>query len=166
MIVNESGLRSPRANLRKIATVVLSALLFSSACYEEDMTVLVEEQMPVTFKLSGSGYLHFFAVWEVSVENQSRIRSQRDAGKNRLLWKLSPDSLTESQKVVSRLPPITYGSIPQGFVQKEPQEGAPAELVEGKIYEAGGPAYDANGGFVWFTIKGARVVKIEAPGGN
>lgn len=129
------------------------------------MSVSVAEHTPPTFKLSGSGNLAFFSVSEVANENQHRIPFERDSDKNAVLWQIWPSTLNPEAKVARRLPPITYGLVPPGFIQKIPSEGAPSVLVEGRIYEAGGPASNANGGFVWFTIKNGKVVKVDAPGG-
>jgi len=138
----------------------------SIACYEEDMSISIDHKLPPTFRLSGSGNLAFFGVREVALENQKLIPSQRDGDKDVVLWEIWPNGLSSDEKIIYRLPSITYGSVPTGFVQKVPQTSAPPDLVEGKIYEAGGPASNANGGFVWFTIKHGRIKKVDAPGGN
>jgi hypothetical protein len=148
------------------AIFLLLAVFMLSACYEEDMEISIDQRVPPTFKLSGSGNLAFFAVSEVAQENQHGVPFQRDSNKNVILWQIWPDGLSADAKVIRRLPPITYGSLPAGFVQKVPRNGSPPELMEGKIYEAGGPASNANGGFIWFTIKGGKVVKVDAPGDN
>lgn len=147
-------------------TILLLLAILVSACFEEDMTVSLDQDIPPTFRLSGSGNLAFFSVSEVAQENQHRIPFERDSNKDTVLWQIWPNGLTSDAKVIRRLPPITYGSVPAGFVQKIPEDGHPPGLIEGKVYEAGGPASNANGGSVWFTIKDARVVKVDAPGGN
>ncbi len=108
---------------------------------------------------------HFFGVWEVALENQRRRPSERDGDKDTVLWQIWPNDLSPDEKVIRRLPAITYGSVPTGFIQRIPKDGRPPVLIEGKIYEAGGPASNANGGFVWFTVKSGKVVKVDAPGG-
>jgi hypothetical protein len=147
-----------------LIAVVIAALVFS-ACYEQDMTISIDDQNPPTFKLSGSGNLTFFGVWEVALENQRRLPSERDEGKDTVLWQIWPSNLGRDARVIRRLPPITYGSLPTGFTQKIPERGHPPVLIEGKVYEAGGPASNANGGSVWFTVKNGKVVKVDAPGG-
>jgi len=129
------------------------------------MIVSFDQKVPPTFRLSGSGNLAFFGIWEVAVENQTKAPSQRDGDKDRPLWQIWPSGLTPDKKAVRRLPPITYGLVPEGFVQKVSEEGPPPNLMEGKIYEAGGPASNANGGFVWFSIKEGEIMKVNAPGG-
>ena len=39
-------------------------------------------------------------------------------------------------------------------------------VLTGKLYEFGGPAFNANGGFVWFTIQGGKSVQVPMPGGS
>lgn len=156
----------PNSTLSVITILLLLAAFVFSSCYEEDMTISIDERNPPTFKLSGSGNLAFFGVWEVAPENQRRLPSERDGDKDLLLWQIWPNGLTSEEKVIRRLPAITYGSVPTGFVQKTPLNGAPPALVEGKVYEAGGPASNANGGFLWFKIQAGKIVKVDAPGGN
>lgn len=146
--------------------VLLVVFLALTACYEHDTVVSVDSGLPPTFRLSGSGNLVFFGVWEVARENQNRSPSERDGDKDVLLWQIWPSGLSSEQTVARRLPAITYGSIPKGFEQKVPHETPPPNLVEGKIYEAGGPASNANGGFIWFSIQHGKVVKVETPSGN
>jgi hypothetical protein len=163
-VVKRSGWRFSFISASKTILLLIPLCIFT-ACYEEDMTVSVTEHIPPTFKLSGSGNLAFFSVSEVANENQQRIPFERDSDKNTVLWQIWPDGLTPEARVIRRLPAITYAVVPPGFIQKIPSEGAPSALVEGKIYEAGGPASNANGGFVWFTIQKGKVVKVDALGG-
>jgi hypothetical protein len=154
-------------NSLAIKGIVLFLLVFVfTACFEEDMEISIEDRLPPTFKLSGSGNLAFFGVWEVSLDNQRRVPSERDGDDDTVLWQIWPNGLSSDARVLRRLPPITYGTLPAGFIQKVPETGAPPSLVEGKIYEAGGPASNGRGGFVWFKIENGRLLKVAAPGGN
>jgi hypothetical protein len=54
---------------------------------------------------------------------------------------------------------ITYVA-PAGFRQITPSAGVPPPLLEGTIYKAGGPAFNANGGSIRFTIKDGRAVEL------
>lgn len=157
---SSNGQSVTRTVPRRILLLVL-AVIFFSACYEEDMTVSLDGRTPPSFNLSGSGDLVFFTVSEVGAENQNLLPAQRDGDKNTLLWRIWPNGLSSDAKRISRLPQITYGVVPEGFEQKTPAEGPPPPLVEGKIYQAGGPASNANGGFVWFKIEGTKWVSVE-----
>jgi len=124
------------------------------------MTVKTDGKNPPSFSLSGSGRLISFAVMEVPRENQGQT-TQRGSDANIVLWEIEPSN---ADNKIWWLPVITYGKLPPGFTQKFPADGSPAApLVEGKIYEVGGPAYGANGGLIWFKVQGNRTVEIPEP---
>jgi hypothetical protein len=142
----------------------LACLLFTLAIplligCEVDMTLSIDGKNPPTFTLDGSGNLAFFMVREIVPENQVLPRNDRISDKNILLWKIWPEGPARVR--ISKLPPITYGRIPENFEQTLPVQGTPPTLEEGKIYEAGGPASSANGGTIWFTIKDGKSVIVQ-----
>jgi hypothetical protein len=142
-----------RASIYRTVALAVTLVLFGAlvAC-ERDMTIAVtRDSNPPTFRLSGSGRLFFFTVYEASRDRPSSID---DA----VLWKIQPTQ----KDLISKLPEITYGVVPPGFAQTEPKTGTPPPLVEGKLYEAGGPALEANGGGIRFTIKDGKVIVQEA----
>lgn len=116
------------------------------------MTISVRDSNPPVFKLSGSGRLIFFKVSEAE-------RGQPSPIDHPAMWEIRP---TE-ENLISKLPEITYGVVPPGFEQKVPNTGAPPPLVEGKLYQAGGPAFNANGGSIRFVIKDGKAI-IEGTG--
>lgn len=139
-----------------------SALLLSMvACtYEENTEVSIDGENPPTFKLHGSGNQQYFSVAEVSPDNYVPP-AQHDSDKDIALWKIVPIEQTPPR--AWDYPPITYGSIPNKFRQELPQDGTPPPLVEGRLYEAGGPAYGANGGSVLFAIRNGKSVIVPKP---
>ena len=145
--------------------LLLFLTVFMVSC-ESDTKVSIDGKIPPSFKLSGSGDLVFFVVTEISPDNQKLAPAQRDSRKDTVLWQISPDNLSQDDKVISRLPSITYGVVPKGFVQMKPANTTPPPLGEGRVYEAGGPANNAHGGFVWFTIRDGKSVQIEEPSGR
>ena len=148
---------------RALPLLLLATLIISC---ESATTVSIDGKVPPTFEMTGSGEMVFFIVREISPDNQKLAPAQRDSRKDSVLWQIAPDALSSSEKVVSRLPGITYAVVPKGFVQKRPESDAPPALVEGKVYEAGGPATNAQGGFVWFTIRGGKTIQVEEPTGQ
>ncbi|MCM3874577.1 MAG: hypothetical protein ND895_28115 [Pyrinomonadaceae bacterium] len=140
--------------------ILLTFLSLFAAC-EVDMTVAVDTKTPPTFSLSGSGDLLFFTVKELAPENQRLYPAQRDSNRDSVLWQIWPNNVPSTR--VWRLPSITYGIPPAGFIQKIPEHGQPPPLVDGKVYEAGGPNSNANGGFVWFTIRNGEVIRVAEP---
>lgn len=137
-----------RRRTPSVTWLVLGAmfLVINTSC-ERDMTLKMDDANPPTFKLTGSGRLIFFAVSEVEPGRISKIDDPT-------MWEIRPTD----ENLISKLPDITYGVVPQGFRQLTPDQGAPPPLVEGKLYEAGGPAFEANGGTVRFRIKDGRAV--------
>jgi|SRR5215204_1071611 len=132
--------------LRTALPVVLGTLTFILIACERSIKSQLSKSNPPTFRLSGSGQLVFFSVFEVQ---QGRSPSVDDPK----LWEIQP---TED-KTISDLPEVTFGVVPQGFRQTIPAAGAPPQLVEGTLYQAGGPAYNANGGSIRFKINGGKV---------
>jgi hypothetical protein len=144
--------------------VALLIIIFSAiAACEISMTLAIDGKYPPTFKLSGSGDLDIFLVAEVAPENQKLVSSQRDSDKDIILWEIWPNQNVDTK--IDNLPAITYGVVPPGFTQKIPESGLPPALVEGKVYAAGGPARNANGGSIWFKLHNGKVVEVSKPGG-
>jgi hypothetical protein len=128
--------------------VVLVLIMFAGC--ERDLSVNVEGANPPVFKLGGSGRLIFFYVLEVPADHSLSADSPK-------LWEIRP---TVNNKI-SELPSITYGVVPSGFAQTVPSSGTPPALSEKKTYAAGGPAFEANGGSIWFVIENGKPVVVE-----
>ena len=151
-----------KTGLLPLGLLLLSVLGFNLVSCERDTTVIVRESKnPPTFSLSGNGHLNFFWVSEVNATQPIPRDVQATNGRDRILWQIWP---AENQSTaIYDLPPITYAKVPVGFIQKIPAQGEPAPLVEGKIYEAGGPSSSANMKVFRFTIKDGSVVEIPLP---
>ncbi len=146
----------------RTSLMLILFLLFTvtlNACFERDLSIAIDGKNPPTFALSGSGNLNFFVLMEVPPENQKQT-VQRSSDSNTILWKISP---TNTDNSIRKLPPITYGKVPFGFTQQVPTSGEPPALVEGKVYELGGTAYNANGGFIWIAVRDGKIVKVTMP---
>jgi len=140
----------------------LLVVSLSVSCYEVDMTIAVNNKNPPTFELSGSGNLNEFLVMEVPSWNQTQT-IQRRSDVNTVVWRIRPSR----EDKIWYLPPITYGQVPSGFDQVfPPKEALPPALVENKVYEVGGSAYGANGGFIWIVVRNGKVVEIPIPGAH
>jgi hypothetical protein len=145
---------------RNVALALALLLLCAAAC-ERSPTVHLEDGNPPRFGYTGSGYLEFFVVEEVAPENQNVPDVEQDTDKNRKLWWIFPKDSSAGK--IRNLSQITYGIVPSDFVQKVPSEGAPPPLVEGKIYEAGGPAISMSKGYLRFTIRNGKPVQLPIP---
>jgi hypothetical protein len=134
--------------------------LLVSCTYEENTKVSIDGKNPPTFRLTGSGHQMFFVVSEIPPEN--RVPSARqNPDRNTELWEIVPDH--DTVDIASSWPEITYGNVPPGFRQKTPPRGEAPKLLEGNVYAAGGLAYGANGGGIWFTIRNGSAVEIPQP---
>lgn len=105
--------------------------------------------------------MNFFWVSEVDAPPPISNDVQTTNGRDRILWQIWPKGIPGT--AIPDLPHITYAEVPAGFTQKIPAQGAPAPLVEGKIYEAGGPSSGANMNVFRFTIKDGRAVEMPLP---
>ena len=75
-----------------------------------------------------------------------------------MIWQIWPDSYERGN--VENIPQITYGVVPTGWTQKIPVQGTPPALVEGRIYEAGGPPIDSHLAYMRFTIRNGKIVTL------
>jgi hypothetical protein len=129
---------------------VICALLLTQC--EVPTTVKITNDNPPVFKLSGSGSLVFFGVFELVNNNERDLRT---------IWRIKPKSSVDMREI----PPIKYGEVPEGFFQLDPEGSTPAPpLVEGQTYEAGGPADEASGGYTVFVIRDGRAVVLRTFG--
>lgn len=143
-----------------ITVLAILALCLFLGC-EVDTRVSIDGANPPTFSFTGSGYLTFFSVNEIASENANVADVEQDRAKNKTIWSVWPSQPLATP--MSKTPPITYGKIPKGFYQKVPQDAPAPALVEGKVYEAGGPAASANGGYVRFTVRDGKTVELPTP---
>ena len=129
--------------------VSLVLLLWLGAC--KSVAIQSDGKMPPTFSFTGGQFaeyrhLHFFFV--------------HDETTNQTVWQIWPDRYENGD--AGNLPVVTYGKVPAGWTQKMPALGEPSPLVEGHVYEAGGPATDSHLGQMRFTIRNGAFVRLDA----
>ena len=134
--------------------------VFLMAC-STDVTLSMDEGNPPTFKFARNfsevNTLPFFDVIEVARENEKLPYHEQHFDKNVTLWRIVPDKVDTA---IDQLPAITYGQVPTGFSQKLPESGSPPALVEGKVYQAGGPPVMMRRAIIQFAIRNGRAVRI------
>jgi hypothetical protein len=145
-----SGIKTRYASHACLILILLASSL--SFGFERDLSIKIDGSNRPTFTLSGTGRLVFLYVLEVPPNRLPSIKDPK-------LWEIRPTGNTK----ISALPAITYGKVPKEFVQITPASEAPPVLIEGRTYEVGGPADDANGGSIWFAIKGGKSVQVPKP---
>lgn len=132
-----------------------------AACERNTVVSFADDKNPPTFDLDGNGTLNFFWVSEVNAPQPIPENARARTGRDRLIWEIWPTNVSSPR--IYDLPNISYGQIPPGFTQKIPKQGEPPPLVEGKIYEAGGPSSSANMETFRFTIKNGKAVELPLP---
>jgi hypothetical protein len=138
--------------LRKLAFKLLLSMLLLMllvGCSEPHVVISFDEKVPPSFKFTGTGTLPFFVVIDLGDEKSTEVS---DA----VLWKITPNS---AKAGTVPLGPITYGVVPDGWTQTVPAQGSPPELVERRVYHAGGPEIEMPEGVVKFKIAGGRVLR-------
>jgi hypothetical protein len=140
------------ANWSKTLLIFPLVLAFLIACDPDTaIYVTVDNKMPPTFSFSGKWWAVDFKVAELPPN------SQKDTlVKVKTLWQISyPKGILRAK----RWPKVTYGLVPEGFVQKIPARGSPPALVEGKIYVAQALDTSESGGSCFFLIKDGKPIE-------
>ena len=129
---------------------------FLGACEVDTRASISEPRNPPAFKLSGSGRLGEFIVVGpfANVEDLDSFKADVHA-----IWKISP--LKYGVLSVDRLPPITYGVVPDGFEQDTPASGSPPQLEEGKFYSVTAPSVSAGFRRLCFKVERAVAIKVS-----
>jgi hypothetical protein len=120
------------------------------------LTISMNDSNPPVFSFSAGKFaeccthLMFLNVSELPAE-----------GEGKLIWQVWAESGTDDSP--PKLPPITYGQVPPGFIQKIPEAGLPPALEEGKEYEATGPRSIVPYAYVRFRIQNGKAVRLSTP---
>src|SRR5689334_1371182 len=109
-------------------TLFLLFILFSIAC-EVPTKLTFKGGNPPQFKMTGSGSLALFRI-----EGSKKQRDVPDAGARYLYWEILPKSEYEYGRAINDVGTITYGEVPEGYIQKYPEQGEPPALIEGERY--------------------------------
>jgi hypothetical protein len=152
--------------MKRSAKFIFSAVVVSLSLVAgcRSLTISISDSNPPVITFSASRFaeccrqLDFLGVYEVPLENQKIAKSASTPKENIILWQIWPNAGTDNS--ADGLPPITYGKVPLGFTQKIPTQGEPPPLVEGKIYEAGGPPISVPDAYMRFTIRNGKAVRL------
>jgi hypothetical protein len=152
-------------NLSKLC-LVLALGLSALAC--KSLTISTNDKVPPTFDFTagrfaeGPSYLRFLHVQEIPPENQNVPWSATLPKENIRVWEIVPKEGNYVE--AANLTPITYGQAPAGWIQKFPDQGDAPALVEGHVYEVGGPQAEVPHAYMRFTIRNGKTVRIPIPG--
>jgi hypothetical protein len=120
------------------------------AC-ERHTTLRIEGGNPPKFVLSGNGTL-----------GAIRVRGpekQREAeGEDAFLYWVIRNAKDKDQGI-EKLSPVTYGNVPDGYIQIYPESGMAPPLIEGERYNIRVVTFDANGADKYFVIRNGKAVE-------
>lgn len=137
-----------------VSIFLLLVALFSTAC-ERDTKLVIEAGNPPKFVMTGSGTL---GALRIRGPKKQREAMGEDAS---IYWEIEPRD-EDSDRNVARLGPITYGKVPDGYVQVFPEQGQTAPpLVEGERYNIRIATNNAKGVDKFFVIREGKVEVSE-----
>lgn len=131
--------------------LILPLALLPSASCQSETKLSVNDKVPPTFLVEGSGHELFFSVYEVVFE---RDKNGNTSG---LTWTFKSKQRSAHETWL----PITYGELPEEFEQTFPKVGPPAPLMENKLYGAHATIHSTAGDEVWFYIKGGKTIQVS-----
>lgn len=124
--------------------LLLTLPLITVAC-ERDTTLAIEGIDAPRFVLSGSGTLG-------SLRVVGPLRQREAQGEDASVYWMIKPAPDVGPKHLETLSPITYGKVPQGYVQVYPEQGEAQPLVEGVRYFIDVSTNGANGVRRNFTL--------------
>ena len=136
-----------------IVVLTVTLLLSSSSCFQErDTKVSVEGGNPPTFIMSGSGSLA-----RLKIGGPKKIR-EGIGEEPYICWEIEIEK-TDSERSVETLSPITYASVPKGYIQVFPDpRQSPPPILEDERYQVIVETMNANGARLNFAIHEGKVV--------
>jgi hypothetical protein len=130
-----------------VTLYILFTALILCGC-ERDTKLKIEGGNPLQFQMSGSGWLG-----RLVVRGHKTLR-KIDGPDASAYWYIEAGDQAHG---VSKLSPIVYGKIPEGFVQKYPESCMAPALSENEIYYVQVDTTNANGSSKYFVIQNGKV---------
>jgi hypothetical protein len=142
--------------MKKLGSVLSAlALTMIVVSCEEDKRIQLHllERTPTSFSVSGKWWAVDLTVVEL---RGNEPPADLWSPKGETIWKIS----APKRIWATDWPVITYGEIPDGFLQTVPLRGRPHELAEGPIYAAQIHDSSGAGGAFYFAIRGGKTVNV------
>src|SRR5918996_5814080 len=130
----------------RIWLATLALVLVLAGC--RTLTISINDSNPPVFSFSAGKFAE--CCDHLAFLTVSEVPARESPEEMKVIWQIWPVSGTDNS--AQGLPPITYGQVPPGFVQKIPNVGPPPILEEGKEYEASGPRIEVPDAYVRFRI--------------
>ena len=131
--------------------------LYLSGC-SRDARLTIEGGNPPSFTISGHTILESIRVSGPDKEREAgrQAKPGDSVPYTKLYWEIVPQGELANTSL-SRIPPIVYGIVPQGFTQIHPEHGQPPALGEGEKYNIRLSVYGGQGVNTFFAIHGNKV---------
>ena len=130
--------------------VLLMIVTLISVSCEIDTKLRMEEGYPPKMFLSGNGTLT-----RLMISGHKTLRKVVGA-ESSAVWFIKMTDYDHGQ-VVSTISPITYGKMPEGYIQVYPEQGEAPQLEENVAYFIQVDTMDANGASGYFMIKDGKI---------
>ena len=140
---------------RKSRCRLLCLLVLIGACScERSTTVQTTGENPPGFVLAGSGNLGEIIIYDAEYRGSLEDESH-------MMWKVKAQRMPG--KLMNELGTVTYGTIPEGYLQVKPEPGqAPPPLAEGKAYKFWFVSANAPTVLGYFEIRNNKAVIVES----
>lgn len=135
-----------------MSALLLFAVALTLAC-ERPTKIFIEGGNPPTFRMTGNGSLRAIRV--------RGPKKQREAEGEEASFYWYIKSEKGGAKNVEDVGQITYGKVPEGYVQVYPERGEAPPLIEGERYLVRVSTVNANGADKVFSIRSGKVVDIS-----
>ena len=136
--------------------MLLIASVWLTSCRRQT-SLAIEMGNPLRFVVSGPGTLKDLQVTGPDLEREPNRQGEGDRlPLIKVYWELAPREGQE--RSLDDVGPITYGKVPEGFIQVQPPSGAPPELVEHDLYNIRFSVSDGDGINRFFTLHDGKVV--------
>ncbi|HKO99203.1 MAG TPA: hypothetical protein VJU86_19545 [Pyrinomonadaceae bacterium] len=120
-------------------------------------TLVIETGPPARFVLSGPGTLDHF---QISGPDLDREPNRQGDGERLMLlkvyWELAPSP--GNVRRLDDIGTITYGEVPNGFIQVQPSSGTPAPIVERDLYNVRVGVNNNHGINRFFAFRDGKIV--------
>ena len=136
--------------MRVRTKLIIVMLIMASASCEVDTKLTVEGGNPPKFLLSGSGTLS-----RLVIRGYKTLRKIEGPDASAFWYIETRDA--QSLKSIRTLGPITYGQVPEGYVQVYPERGTAPQLEENEVYYVEVNTNGANGADGFFIIKDGKI---------
>ena len=140
---------------RWLVLAAMAALIFAGCEIPTSVTL----KAGPSFLLDGSGRLVSFSVW--GPRPGRKIATPYDS--KALMWCVEPRD-PRSGAFVSLMGDITYGTAPNGYLQKFPSRGPALPLDIGKVYDFFAETTNASGATGFFYMAPNGPILINVPG--